>query len=118
MLNKYLNDFVTAYLNDVLIYSSGTLADHEAKVRLVLQSLTDAGLHLDPAKCEFSVKEVKYLGFIVRAGKGIACHPEKQRAIREWLVPTTVKGVRSFLGLRITIGFSFPTRLPRRWMHY
>lgn len=98
VLNKYLDDFVTAYLDDVLIYSSGSLADHEAKVRLVLQSLADAGLHLDPAKCEFSVKEVKYLGFIVRAGKGIACDPEKQQAIREWLAPTTVRGVRSFLG--------------------
>lgn len=98
VLNKYLDDFVTAYLDDVLIYSSGTLAEHETKVRRVLRSLADAGLYLDPAKCEFSVKEVKYLGFIVRAGKGVACDPEKQQAIREWLVPTTVKSVRSFLG--------------------
>ncbi len=98
VLRKYLDDFVTAYLDDVLIYSSGSRADHESKVRQVLKSLADAGLHLDPAKCEFSVQEVKYLGFIVRAGKGIACDPEKQRAIREWEAPTTVKGVRSFLG--------------------
>ncbi|KAM4067108.1 reverse transcriptase (RNA-dependent DNA polymerase) [Hirsutella rhossiliensis] len=74
--------FARAYLDDVLIYSSGSKADHEAKVRRVLQALADAGLHLDPAKCE----------------KGIACDPEKQRAIREWEAPTTVKGVRSFLG--------------------
>ncbi|OAQ57979.1 Pol [Purpureocillium lilacinum] len=98
VLRKYLDDFVTAYLDDVLIYSSGSRADHESKVRRVLESLADAQLHLDPAKCEFSVQEVKYLGFIVRAGKGIACDPEKQRAIREWEAPTTVKGVRSFLG--------------------
>ena len=83
MLRKYLYDFVTAYLDDVLIYSSGSRADHEAKVRQVLISLRDAGLHLDLAKCEFSVKQVKYLGFIVKAGEGIACDPEKQRAIRE-----------------------------------
>ncbi|KAM4060615.1 reverse transcriptase (RNA-dependent DNA polymerase) [Hirsutella rhossiliensis] len=98
VLREWLDDFVTAYLDDVLIYSSGSKADHEAKVRRVLQALADAGLHLDPAKCEFSVQEVKYLGFIVNAGKGIACDPEKQRAIREWEAPTTVKGVRSFLG--------------------
>ncbi|KAM4068183.1 reverse transcriptase (RNA-dependent DNA polymerase) [Hirsutella rhossiliensis] len=54
----------TTYLDDVLIYSSGSKADHEAKVRRVLQALADAGLHLDPAKCEFSVQEVKYLGFL------------------------------------------------------
>ncbi|KAM4054422.1 reverse transcriptase (RNA-dependent DNA polymerase) [Hirsutella rhossiliensis] len=82
VLREWLDDFVTAYLDDVLIYSSGSKADHEAKVRRVLQALADAGLHLDPAKCE----------------KGIACDPEKQRAIREWEAPTTVKGVRSFLG--------------------
>ena len=98
VLRKYLDDFVTAYLDDVLIYSNGSRADHEAKVRLVLQALSNAGLHLDPAKCEFSVQEVKYLGFIVRVGEGIACDPEKQRAIREWKAPTSVKGVRSFLG--------------------
>ncbi|KAM4064086.1 reverse transcriptase (RNA-dependent DNA polymerase) [Hirsutella rhossiliensis] len=98
VLREWLDDFVTAYLDDVLIYSSGSKADHEAKVRKVLQALADAGLHLDPAKCEFSVQEVKYLGFIVNAGKGIACDPEKQHAIREWEAPTTVKGVRSFLG--------------------
>ncbi|KAM4057809.1 retrovirus polyprotein [Hirsutella rhossiliensis] len=80
VLREWLDDFVTAYLDDVLIYSSGSKADHEAKVRRVLQALADAGLHLDPAK------------------KGIACDPEKQRAIREWEAPTTVKGVRSFLG--------------------
>ncbi|XP_044714772.1 integrase core domain-containing protein [Hirsutella rhossiliensis] len=78
VLREWLDDFVTAYLDDVLIYSSGSKADHEAKVRRVLQALADAGLHLDPAKCEFSVQE--------------------QRAIREWEALTTVKGVRSFLG--------------------
>ena len=98
VLREWLDDFVTAYLDDVLIYSSGSKADHEAKVQKVLQALSDAGLHLDPAKCEFSVQEVKYLGFIVNAGKGVACDPEKQRAIREWEAPTSVKGVRSFLG--------------------
>ncbi|XP_044719167.1 reverse transcriptase (RNA-dependent DNA polymerase) domain-containing protein [Hirsutella rhossiliensis] len=64
VLREWLDDFVTAYLDDVLIYSSGSKADHEAKVRRVLQALADAGLHLDPAKCEFSVQEVKYLGFL------------------------------------------------------
>ena len=83
VLRKYLDDFATAYLDDVLIYSDGSHADHEAKVRRVLRALADAGLHLDPAKCEFSVREVKYLGFIVRAGKGITCDPKKLRTISE-----------------------------------
>ncbi|KJZ69779.1 hypothetical protein HIM_10838 [Hirsutella minnesotensis 3608] len=59
VLRKWLDDFVTAYLDDILIYSSGSKADHEAKVRKVLQALADAGLHLDPTKCEFSSQLVR-----------------------------------------------------------
>ncbi|KAM4061668.1 reverse transcriptase (RNA-dependent DNA polymerase) [Hirsutella rhossiliensis] len=97
VLREWLDDFVTAYLDDVLIYSSGSKADHEAKVRKVLQALADAGLHLDPAKCEFSVQEVKYLGFIVNAGRESRATREAARHPRMGS-PTTVKGVRSFLG--------------------
>ncbi|KJZ70361.1 hypothetical protein HIM_10252 [Hirsutella minnesotensis 3608] len=53
---------------------------------------------VDAVKYEFSVQEVRYPGFIANAGKGVACDPEKQRAIREWEAPAAVKGVRSFLG--------------------
>ena len=98
VLQAYLDDFVTAYLDDVLIYTSGSRREHEAKVRLVLDRLAEAGLHLDPKKCVFAATEVTYLGFIVRAGEGISCDPEKQRAIREWAAPTALKGVQSFLG--------------------
>lgn len=98
VLQAFLDDFVTAYLDDVLIYTSGSRSEHEAKVQLVLKALALAGLHLDPKKCVFSTTEVTYLGFIVRAGEGISCDPEKQRAIREWAAPTTLKGVQSFLG--------------------
>lgn len=98
VLRRYLDIFVTAYMDDVLIYTHGSRKDHNAKVRLVLRALDAAGLTLDPKKCEFGVKQVKYLGFIVTAGEGISCDPEKVRALREWLPPTTVKGVRSFLG--------------------
>ncbi|KAL6359921.1 hypothetical protein LRP88_07349 [Fusarium phalaenopsidis] len=97
-LQEYLDQFVTAYVDDVLIYTDGTRKEHMAKVQLVLKALEKAGLHLDPKKCEFAVQEVKYLGFIVRAGEGVACDPEKQRAIREWAAPSTVKGVQSFVG--------------------
>ncbi|KAF5507206.1 Transposon Tf2-8 polyprotein [Colletotrichum aenigma] len=82
VLREYLDDFATAYTDNVLIYSNSLRQDHEAKVKLVLRKLAAAGLHLDPHKCAFSVKTVKYLGFIITAGAA----------------PRTVKGVRSFLG--------------------
>lgn len=97
-LGDALGDFVTAYLDDILIYSGGSRKDHMKKVRAVLERLRAAGLNLDLAKCAFAVTEVKYLGFIVEAGKAIRADPEKVAAIREWEAPRTVRGVRSFIG--------------------
>lgn len=97
-LGETLGDFTTAYLDDVLIYSSGSRKDHWEKVKVVLTKLQQAGLHLDLEKCEFAVEEVKYLGFIIHAGREVRPDPAKIAAIRDWEAPTRVKGVRSFLG--------------------
>ena len=42
--------------------------------------------------------QVKYLGFIIDAGKGLRMDPDKVKAIVEWEAPTSVKGIRGFLG--------------------
>src|SRR6266480_2122984 len=97
-LREYLDEFASAYLDDILIYSDGTLEDHRRKVKLILQRLQEAGLQLDVDKCEFECKSVKYLGFIIEVGKGFRMDPEKVTAIQRWEAPKTVKGVRSFLG--------------------
>ena len=41
---------------------------------------------------------MKYLGFIIEVGVGLRMDPEKIRAICEWEVLKTKKGVRAFLG--------------------
>jgi len=43
-------------------------------------------------------RSVTFLGHVV-SGEGIATDPEKVRAVAEWQVPTSVKELRSFLGL-------------------
>ncbi|KAM4061962.1 reverse transcriptase (RNA-dependent DNA polymerase) [Hirsutella rhossiliensis] len=91
VLQDYLDDFVSAYIDDVLIFSSGSLQDHRDKVGKVLQRLMDAGLQLDINKSEFEVKAVKYLGFIIEAECGIRVDPEKVEAVKEWTTPTNVK---------------------------
>ncbi|KAI0996648.1 hypothetical protein K3495_g11536 [Podosphaera aphanis] len=55
-------------------------------------------LCLDIGKCEFTVKSVKYLGFIIQAGIGLQADPTKVKAIVDWIPPTSTTGVRSFLG--------------------
>jgi hypothetical protein len=97
-LRDFLDDFASAYLDDVLIFTEGSLHKHHKHVRQVIQRLEEAGLHLELSKCEFDVQRTKYLGFILEAGKGISMDPDKIQAIRDWQPPTTVKGVRGFLG--------------------
>jgi hypothetical protein len=96
VLFDYLDDFCTAYLDDILIYSDDELM-HQEHVKKVLQRLRDAGLQADIKKSEFGVTRTKYLGFIIST-KGIEVDPEKTEIIHHWAEPRTVKGVQSFLG--------------------
>src|SRR5579871_6757462 len=79
-----------------VIYSDDPIK-HEEQVCKVLERLRQAGLQVDIKKCEFSVTSTKFLGFVVSM-KGIAMDPDKVAIIRDWEVPTTLKGVRSFIG--------------------
>ncbi|KAF4474522.1 Transposon Tf2-8 polyprotein [Colletotrichum fructicola Nara gc5] len=63
-----------------------------------LPELQEAGLQLDVDKCEFEQKRVKYLGYIVDVDSGISVDPDKIEAIEHWETPTTIRGVRGFLG--------------------
>lgn len=97
-LREYLDEFCSAYVDNILIYTDGTIDEHRDHVRKVFSKLTEAGLQLDIGKCEFEVYRTKYLGYIIETGKGISMDPEKVKAIAEWEAPRTVKGVRGFLG--------------------
>ena len=79
VLFDYLDDFCTAYLDNILIYSEDPL-EHEIHVKKVLQRLGDAGLQVDLKKCEFNVTRTKYLGFIISTDR-IEVDPEKVSAI-------------------------------------
>ena len=82
VLFDYLDDFCTAYLDDILIYSENEL-EHAEHVRKVLKRLRDAGLQVNIKKSEFSVKWIKYLGFIMGVN-GIEVDPEKVDVVRSW----------------------------------
>lgn len=95
-LCKFLDNFATAYLDDILIYSEN-MADHRTHVSMVLQRLQEFGLQADISKCKFHVESVKYLGLIVTT-KGICMDPEKIQAIVEWQAPSCVRDLQAFLG--------------------
>jgi len=95
-LRQHLDQFVIAYLDDIMIYSK-TLEEHVSHVSKVLECLDMRNLHLKPKKCEFHQEEVDFLEFVV-GRHGVRMNPKKLRAIREWKSPINVKEVQSFLG--------------------
>ena len=64
VLFNYLDDFCTAYFDDIIIYSDNEL-EHKTYVKKVLERLWNVGLQADIKKCEFKVKRTRYLRFIV-----------------------------------------------------
>ena len=95
-LREYLDDFCTAYLDDILIYSD-VESEHEIHIKRILIKLREAGLQTDITKCTFQVKEVSYLGLIVTT-EGIKMDPTKVETVINWPTPQNVKDVQSFLG--------------------
>ena len=100
---SYINDilwdcldiFVTVYIDDILIYSKNR-KNHQIHVQIVLTKLQNTSLQLDVDKCEFNVKEVKYLDLIITKGE-IWINSVKVTAIANWESLICVKDVQSFL---------------------
>lgn len=94
-LMEFLDDFVVAYLNDILIYSENE-KDHIKHVRKVLKRLQEAGIQAEIEKCEFHKTETKFLGMIV--GRDDArMNPAKVQALFEWETPRHLKEIQAFL---------------------
>ena len=92
-----LNKFVACFIDDLCIYSK-TPEEHLKHLTIIFEKLENAGLKLKMSKCSFFQSEVKYLGHVI-SGEGILPDQEKVSAIRKLQAPTTVKEVRSFVGM-------------------
>ncbi len=92
---KYLDEFCTAYLDDILIYSNNEV-EHEIHVNCVLQKLAQADLQIDIIKCTFHVIEVSYLDLIIII-KEVKMNSAKVNIIVNWSTLVNVKNVQSFL---------------------
>ncbi|XP_044762512.1 uncharacterized protein LOC123319517 [Coccinella septempunctata] len=86
-----------AYLDDIVVLGE-TLDEHLDNLRKVFHRLREANLQLNPEKCEFVRKSLKYLGNVVTED-GICTDPDKISAINEMPAPKSVRELRSFLGV-------------------
>ncbi len=85
------------YMDDIIVPSS-TFKESLQRLEHVFQRLQEARLKLKPRKCTFFQKSVKVLGHVV-SEEGIATDSDKITAVRDWPVPTSAKGLKSFIGL-------------------
>src|SRR5450755_4468517 len=96
ILREYLDIFVFAYLDDILIYSENE-EDHIKQVTLILQALKKANMGLHPEKCVFHVKEIEFLSYILTQ-REIKMDPAKVKAVQKWPIPKTIIKVQKFMG--------------------
>jgi len=89
--------FVYAYIDDLLVASENHL-QHESHLQQLFSRLSKFGVVINPAKCEFGVTSLDFLGHHVDE-QGISPLQEKVTAIRDFPKPTTLRQLRSFLGL-------------------
>jgi hypothetical protein len=92
-----LDKFVVVFINDILVYSKNE-EEHAGHLHVVLQRLREHRLYAKLSKCDFWLKEIKFLGQTISQA-GIAVDPDKVQEVMNWKPLTTVRQIRSFLGL-------------------
>ena len=115
MMNTQFSDLVATrkvviYMVDILITTLDNVQEHRKVVNQVLERLQKLDLYLQPSKCYFEVKRIKFLGVILENGT-VTMDPVKITGVKEWKEPKNVHDVRKFLGFcnfyrRFIRGFS------------
>ena len=101
VLPDLVHSFVLVFQDDILIASKSD-DEHPGHVAQVLDRLSQHELWIKPEKCEWSVREVDFLGHHIRAtDSGTVIEPmeSKVAAVADWPLPTCTSELRSFLGL-------------------
>jgi hypothetical protein len=101
LMDKVLYDitwkYALVYMDDIIIYSK-SLEEHKNHLEHVFQLLVQAGLKLNPDKCDFFKRQILFLGHLI-SEEGIKPNPVLVDKIKNCTPPTTKRKVRSFLGL-------------------
>ncbi len=95
IFKEYLDIFIMAYLDDILIYSD-IFEEYQQYVHLMLQIFEKHNLLIEPKKSFFYIQEVEYLSFIIRPGE-LVMNSEKIKIVKNWPISKNMKDIRGFL---------------------
>ncbi|CAL1357428.1 unnamed protein product [Linum trigynum] len=97
VFGPYLRKFILVFFDDILIYSKSE-SEHLVHLEIALQLLRKHHLFAKASKCSFGQPTVEYLGHVI-SKEGVSTDSNKVAAMQSWPRPTSVKGLRGFLGL-------------------
>ena len=90
--------YTALYIDDLCVFSSGSMAQHTEYVREVLRRLTAANLIINVEKTHFAQSCVNILGWTIGRNGQLIPDQRKLSNIHTWPTPTSGKQVMSFLG--------------------
>ena len=93
---------VVCQMDDILVFGSNQ-AEHDSRLTAVMERLEAKGATLNPEKCEFGKRTVRFLGHVVDQA-GIRADPQKTAAILEMERPQNISELRRFMGMANQLG--------------
>ena len=88
---------VENWIDDIML-SGRTQKEHDEILNKTLNRAKERNLTLKKKKCEFSQKEIKYIGHII-SKEGIRPDPQKIEAIQNMAQPKSKKDLQRYLGM-------------------
>lgn len=97
---------VVNFIDDIVVFGCSE-AEHEMRLKQVLQVLKDNNILLNDSKCCYGVKQIEFLGHQLSA-EGIKPLDKYVKTIESFREPTVIEEVQSFLGLVNYVGKWIP----------
>ncbi|KAE8973500.1 hypothetical protein PR001_g26291, partial [Phytophthora rubi] len=86
------------YLDDIVVFTRGSIEKHVVELASVLERLSAAGLTLKLKKCTFAAKSMEYLGHELSC-EGVRPLPRLITAVQQFPRPTNATEVKRFVHL-------------------
>lgn len=97
---------VESIIDDVIIYGSSR-NEHDRRLKAALDRIRDAGIKLNPNKCEYRKEKIEYFGHII-SKDGVQPSPERVRSILDLPPPTNISELRRIIGMINYLGRFVP----------